>query len=66
VTSQASDGTVIKQESLVFTFSKSSHQLFAHQIDLNKDVVLMGVLMLFLVACALFFQSHRARNQCLP
>ena len=66
VTSQAPDGTVIKQESLVFTSSKSSQKLFSHQSDPNEDVVLMGVFMLFLVACALFFQSHRARNQCLP
>jgi len=61
VTSQAADGSVLKQQSLIFTPSKSSQRLFPSQAYEIGNFGWISAAVLFVLACAFFFLRHRSR-----
>jgi len=60
VTSQAKDGTVLEQESLVFTPSENSQKLFKKDNHVKAGYIQFGILLLFLIPSLWFFITRKS------
>lgn len=61
VTSQAKDGTVLEQESLVFTPSENSQKLFKKDNHVKAGYIQFGILLLFLIPSLWFFYYKKVK-----
>lgn len=61
VTSQAKDGTVLEQESLVFTPSENSQKLFKKDNHVTVSYIQFGILLFFLIPILWFFYCKKIK-----
>ena len=61
VTSQAKDGTVLEQESLVFTPSENSQKLFKKDNHVTVSYIQFGILLFFLIPILWFFYRKKIK-----
>ena len=61
VTSQAKDGTVLEQESLVFTPSENSQKLFKKDNHLKSGYIQFGIFLIFLIPSLWIFYCKKVK-----
>ena len=61
VTSQAKDGTVLEQESLVFTPSENSQKLFKKDNHLKAGYIQFGIFLIFLIPSLWIFYCKKVK-----
>lgn len=64
VTFQAKDGTVLEQESLVFTPSENSQKLFKKDNHVKVGYIQFGILLFFLIPSLWFFYCKKIKLLC--